>query len=77
MEDIAKEKIKTRDILVEVDNLKKYVDQIANNVRSEKLESFINTMDKNIAILQTETENFYNENYDKVVNSDNNTTNNE
>ena len=67
MENNTKEKIKTEDILTEIDNLKKYTNQLSSNVRSEKLESFINIMDQNINNLQNETENFYNEKYSKEI----------
>ena len=67
MEDLIKEKSKTKDILMEIDNLKKYTNQLSNNVRSEKLENYITTMNNSISNLQDETENYYNENYNKEV----------
>ena len=63
MEDKTNEKAKTRDILIEIDNIKKYVNNLSNNVQSEKIESFIDVMNQNVNKLQNETEAFYNENY--------------
>lgn len=71
MEELSKEKSKTKDILMEIDNLKKYTNQLSNNVRSEKLETFVTTMDKSITNLQDETENFYNETYSKEIEEEN------
>lgn len=65
----AKEKIKTQDILIEIDNLKKYIGGLASNVNSDQLESYINVIDKDITKLQDETEIFFNNKYDsKLIN---------
>ena len=64
----AKEKIKTQDILIEIDNLKKYIGGLASNVNSDQLESYINVIDKDITKLQDETELFFNNKYDKFFN---------
>ena len=53
------EKKNAQDILIEIDNLKKYLKQISNSVRSEKIESMISSANKNIQKLQNETEDFY------------------
>ena len=67
MEDLVKEKSKTKDILMEIDNLKKYTNQLSNNVRSEKLENYITTMNNSISNLENETESFYNEKYNREI----------
>lgn len=67
MEDLIKEKSKTKDILMEIDNLKKYTNQLSNNVRSEKLENYITTMNNSISNLENETESFYNEKYNREI----------
>lgn len=63
MENNGKNKLKTEDILIEIDNLKKYTNNVSSNIRSDKLESFVDLMNKSITKLQTETENYYNENF--------------
>ena len=59
-DNLIKRKTKTQDILIEIDNLKKYINKLSNNVRSDKLESFIETMENSITKLQGETENYFN-----------------
>ena len=68
--DISKEKNKTEDILLELDNLKKCITNLTNNVNSEKIESFIDAMNRNVNNLQNEVESFYNEKYTKIVNNE-------
>lgn len=68
MENNGKNKLKTEDILIEIDNLKKYTNNVSSNIRSDKLESFVNLMNKSITKLQTETENYYNENFNNINN---------
>ena len=55
----ALEKKNAQDIIIEIDNIKKYLNQIANNIRSDKIESMILLMNKNVQKLQYETEAFY------------------
>lgn len=64
-EDISKEKLKTQDILSEIENLKKCTNQIANNVRSNKIESLVDNINNNVNKLQNETEVFYNRKFGK------------
>lgn len=68
MENNGKNKLKTEDILIEIDNLKKYTNNVSSNIRSDKLESFVDLMNKSITKLQTETENYYNENFNNINN---------
>ncbi len=68
-DEIVQEKVKAQDILVEIDNLKKYIGGLASNVNSDQLEAYIDIMDRDITKLQDETENFYNTKYDKEINN--------
>ena len=67
--DMIKQKAKIQDILVEIDNLKKYINQLKNNVRNEKIESYIEIINQNITKLQDEAENYYNEDINKEINT--------
>ena len=60
---IIKDKVKIQEILNEIDNLKKYSSELANNTRGEKLENLINNLSKNINLLNEETEKIYEENF--------------
>ena len=53
-------KVKTQIILDEIDNLDKYNKLMSINVRGDKLESYMDTINKNIKKLKNETEIFYN-----------------
>ena len=66
MDNQGKDKIKTQDILIEIDNLKKYTNDVSSNIKSDKLESFVDLMNKSITKLQTETENFYNDQFTNI-----------
>lgn len=63
---IAK-KANSQNILVEINNLKKYMNGLSNNVKSEKIESFIEIINQNIVELQNKAEDYYNERYDKEI----------
>ena len=66
MDNQGKDKLKTQDILIEIDNLKKYTNDVSSNIKSDKLESFVDLMNKSITKLQKETENFYNDQFTNI-----------
>ncbi len=68
MEDKVKDKAKIQEILDEIDNLKKYSNDLANNTRGEKLENLVNNLNKNINLLNNKTEEIYNNNFLKDIN---------
>lgn len=68
MEDKVKDKAKIQEILDEIDNLKKYSNDLANNTRGEKLENLVNNLNKNISLLNNKTEEIYNNNFLKDIN---------
>lgn len=68
MENKVKDKAKIQEILDEIDNLKKYSNDLANNTRGEKLENLINNLNKNINLLNNKTEEIYNNNFLKDIN---------
>ncbi len=59
MEDRVNDKVKIKEILNEIDNLKKYTTDLANNTRGEKLESFVNNLNKNVNLLNNKAEDIY------------------
>ena len=63
MEDKAKDKMKLQEIMDELSNLKKYSSDLSNNTRGDALENYINTLSKNINLLDEEVENIYEENF--------------
>lgn len=52
-------KIIIEDILNEIDNIKKYNKEIANNVSGDTIESYVNKIEKDINELQTKIEDSY------------------
>lgn len=58
-----KDKMKLQEILNELANLKKYKNDLANNMRGDKLEQFIDELNKNIVLLENTIETFYDKNY--------------
>ena len=68
MEDKVKDKAKIQEILDEIDNLKRYSNDLANNTRGEKLENLVNNLNKNISLLNNKTEEIYNNNFLKDIN---------
>lgn len=61
-----KDKEKMQEILLEIDNLKKYSNELANNTRGEKLESYILSLSKNITELNNKTEKIYQDNFNTI-----------
>lgn len=57
------DKVKIQEILNELTNLKNYSNDLANNIRGEKLENYTDSLNKNINILDNKTENIYENNY--------------
>lgn len=68
MEDKVKDKAKLQEILDEIDNLKKYSNDLANNTRGEKFENLINNLNKNINLLNNKTEEIYDKNFLNNIN---------
>ena len=67
MEDRVKDKAKIQEILVEIDNLKKYSSDLSNNTRGDKLENLINNLNKNITLFNNKTEEIYDKNFLKDI----------
>ena len=63
MEDKIKDKAKMQEILMEISNLKKYANELADNTRGDKLERYINALSKNINLLNEQVETTYDNNY--------------
>ena len=61
-----KDKLIFDDILIEIDNLKKYNNELANNVRGDKLENYINNINSNINNYENNIEKIYEENFDNT-----------
>ena len=59
----AKSKLKMQDIFNELINLKKYNSDLYNNVRGEKLENYLNELDKSILKAQNKAEDIYTKNF--------------
>ena len=59
LDDLDKTKIK--EILNELSNLKKYSNDLANNTRGEKLESYIDNLSRNVVLLENKIETLYDE----------------
>ncbi len=65
-DDKVKDKIKIDEILEEIQNLKKYSRELANNTQGEKLENYIDNLSKNINQFEEKVEKIYEDNYTKV-----------
>ena len=52
-------KVIIEDILNEIENIKKYNKEIANNVSGDTIESYVNKIEKDINELQTKIEDSY------------------
>ena len=52
-------KVIIEDILNEIDNIKKYNKEIANNVSGDTIESYVSKIEKDINELQTKIEDSY------------------
>ena len=63
MEDKTKDKVKIQEMLLELSNLKKYANDLANNTRGDKLERYINVLSKNITLLDEHMEKTYEDNF--------------
>lgn len=57
------DKMKVQEILNEISNLKKYSNELTNNISGVKLENLINNLTKNINVLNDETEKIYDQNF--------------
>ena len=67
-ESINKDKVKIEEILNEIENLKKYNNELASSVRGEKLESYVDSLSKNIRLFQNKIEETYGSNYNNIDN---------
>ena len=52
-------KVIIEDVLNEIDNIKKYNKEIANNVSGDTIESYVSKIEKDINELQTKIEDSY------------------
>jgi hypothetical protein len=66
MNDKAKDKEKLLEILNEINNIKRYNNELANNTRGDKLENYIVALARNINILETKTEEVYQDNFNTI-----------
>ena len=66
MEDKSKYKVKIQEILNELDNLKRYSNELANNVRGDRLENYINNLSRNVVLLSEQTEKVYEDNFNTI-----------
>jgi hypothetical protein len=66
MNDKAKDKEKLQEILNEINNIKRYNNELANNTRGDKLENYIGALARNINILETKTEEVYQDNFNTI-----------
>ncbi len=62
----TKDKLILDDILKEIDNLKKYNNELSINIRGEKLESYINNIQKNINTFEMNVEKVYEDNFETI-----------
>ena len=58
-DEINKNKIKIEEIMKEIDDIKKYVNTLANNSKGDKLEGFIDKLDKDVIKTQNKLETMY------------------
>jgi hypothetical protein len=66
MNDKAKDKEKIQVILDEIANLKRFNNELANNTRGDKLENYINSLSRNINILNDKVEIVYQDNFKTI-----------
>lgn len=66
MNDKAKDKEKLQEILNEITNLKRYSNELINNSRGEKIENYINSLSRNINVLNDKVENIYQDNFNTI-----------
>ena len=58
-----KDKAKLNEILNEIENLKKYNNDLASNTKGEKLENYIDSLSKDINSLKIKVEKIYEDNF--------------
>jgi len=68
MDDLIKDKQKIEEILNEINNLKKYCNELANNTKGQKLENYINNLNKTIQLLNNKVEIIYQNNLKSINN---------
>ena len=61
--DINNDKLKIEEILEEIQNLKKYNRELANNTSGEKLENYIDSLSKDINQFEINVERVYEEHF--------------
>lgn len=61
----VKNKLKMADIISELNSIKKYNSELFNNVRGEKLENYLNELDKSITKAQNQAETLYIKNFNQ------------
>ena len=62
-DNINNDKLKIEEILEEIQNLKKYSRELANNTSGEKLENFIDSLSKDINQFEINVEKIYEEQF--------------
>lgn len=58
-DEINKNKIKIEEIMKEIDDIKGYINSLANNSKGDKLEGFIDKLDKDVIKTQNKLETIY------------------
>lgn len=61
----AKNKLKMADIIDELNNIKKYNNELFSNVHGEKLENYLNELDKSIVKAENQAETLYTKYFDQ------------
>ena len=62
-EEMSKNKLKMNDIVNEITNIKKYNNDLANNLKGDKLEEYLDKLNKDIIKAQDKIENIYTINF--------------
>jgi len=60
---LVQDKVKLQEILDEISNLKRYCNDLVNNTRGEKLENYIDNLNKSIISLENAIEIIYEKEY--------------
>ena len=63
-----KDKAKLEEMLNEIENLKKYNNELANNTKGEKLDNYIDSLSKDINFLKIKVEKVYEDNFKELNN---------
>lgn len=61
-----KDKDKLEEILNEIEKIRKYNNDLASNTKGDKLENYIDSLDKDINSLKIKVEKIYEENFNEI-----------